>query len=304
MTRRSLQHGNSAMFPSGGIHNMTEGTLPTFYSNFLKDIPLLTREEEVKLSQDAISGIKNKSEKAINKLVESNIKLAIKIAMKDFAWFQDKEDIISEAVLGLRKAAEKYDSKYGARFSTYSSYYIRQHIFKYINRSSLIPMSSGMLLRHQRIQNAMKELSNEIGREATLEEVSDALGMDEKKVESILNYKISYVNLNSPFKDGDGENTLSDVIEDTNAIMPDKFAETASDIVEVDGYLQDLKERELFVIKKRFGFDGEEPMILEDIGRILNVTRERTRQIQEIALKKVRKNVEKKNALLKKSIDD
>ena len=150
----------------------------------------------------------------------------------------------------------------------------------------------------------MSELSNELGREATLEEVANALGMDGEKVESILNYKFSYVNLNSPFKDGDGDNTLSDIIEDTNAIMPDKFAETSSDIGEVDGYLQDLKERELFVIKKRFGFDGEEPMILEDIGGILNVTRERTRQIQEIALNKIRKNVEKKNASLKKSIDD
>lgn len=283
---------------------MNQNSIPIFYSNFLKNIPVLTRQEEINLSHDALNGTKKKSEKAINKLIESNIKLAIKIAMKDFGWFHEKEDLVSEAILGLRRAAEKYNSKFGAKFSTYASYFIRDRILRYINRSSLIPMSDGINLIHQKIQNIIKELSNKLGREPKLSEISDATGMDEDRIESILNFKFSYVNLDSPFKENDGEKTLSDIIEDTNAVAPDKIAEASSEIEELEGYLQDLKERELFVIKKRFGFDGEEPMILEDIGKILNVTRERIRQIQDIALKKIRKNAEKKNLFLKKSIDD
>ena len=281
-----------------------EAILPTFYSNFLKETTTLTRKEEIKLSQDVLNGTKAKAQKAINKFVESNIKFVIKIAMRDFAWFPDKDDIISEGIIGLRKAAERYDSKVGAKFSCYSVFYIKQHIMRCINKSSLVNMSNVMLSKHQKIQNAIKDLSGELGREATLEEVADVLGMDEEKVETILNYKLTYTQFDTPFNDMEGCNTLADTLKDENAIMPDKVAESNSDAGELDEYLKDLNPRELFVIKKRFGFDGEEPMILQDVGNILNVTRERTRQIQENALRKIKKNLKNRNKLLKKSIDD
>lgn len=279
-------------------------TLPIFYSNFLKDTTLLTRKEEIKLSQDVLNGTKEKAQIAINKFVESNIKFVVNIAMRDFAWFPDKEDIISEGIIGLRKAAERYDSKVGAKFSSYSVFYIKQHIMKYIEKSNLVPMSNEMSSRYRKIKNVAEDISSEIGREATLEEVADVLGMDEEKIESILNYKFSYMQFDTPFNDMEGGNTLADILKDENAIMPDKVAECNSDAKELGEYLKDLKARELFVIKKRFGFDGEEPMILQDVGNILNVTRERIRQIQDNALKKIKKNLKYRNKLLKKSIDD
>lgn len=292
------------MFLSGGMCKIMEATLPIFYSNFLERTPLLTRDEEIKLSQDALNGNKKQSEKAINKLVESNMKLVVKIAMRDFAWFPDKEDIISEGIIGLRKAAEKYDSKFGAKFSTYSAFYIKQYIMRYINKSSLVRMSNGMTQTYYRIQRIIDELANELGHEPSIEQIAEVVGMDRDRIESILNYKFSYTQFDTPFTDMEGSKTLSDILKDENAIEPDRFAESNSDAVEVDEYLKGLKPRELFIIKKRFGFDGEEPMILQDLGTILNITRERTRQIQEIALNKIRKNLKDRNKMLKKSIDE
>jgi len=93
-----------------------ETLLPAFYSNFMEKIPLLTREEEIKLSKDALGKCKEKAKKAVDKLVESNIRLVIKIVMDEFSWFKDKQDLVSEAILGLQRAATKYDSKFGAKF--------------------------------------------------------------------------------------------------------------------------------------------------------------------------------------------
>lgn len=281
-----------------------EATLPIFYSNFLQTTPLLTKEQESKLSNDVLNGTKTKAENAIKKLVESNLKLVVKIAMKDYSWFSEKEDIISEGVIGLRKAAEKFDSNFGARFSTYASFYVKHHIMKYMCKSSLIPMSNEMNKTYHRIQRIINDLSNELGYEPSLEEIAERFGSSVDRLESILNYKFSYTRIDAPLSEMDGIRTLSDILKDENAVSPDKFAEYNSDVVELDEYLKGLKPRELFIIKKRFGFDGDEPMILKDIGSILNITRERTRQIQEIALKKIKNNLKERNKLLKKRIDE
>jgi AraC-like DNA-binding protein len=151
-------------------------------------------------------------------------------------------------------------------------------------------MSTEMNKTYYRIQRIIDNLSNELGYEPSLEEVAERFGSSVDRLESILNYKFSYTKIDAPFDNIKGGKTLSDVLKDENAVSPDKFAEYNSDVVELDEYLKGLKPRELFIIKKRFGFDGDEPMILKDIGSILNITRERTRQIQEIALKKIKNN--------------
>ena len=281
-----------------------EATLPIFYSNFLQATPLLTKEQESKLSNDVLNGTKTKSENAVKKLVESNLKLVIKIAMRDYSWYSEKDDIISEGIIGLRRAAENYNSNFGARFSTYAAFYIKQKMMKYIGKSSLIPMSTEMNKTYYRIQRIIDDLSTELGYEPSLEEIAERFGSSVERLENILNYKFSYTKIDTPFDNIKGGKTLSDILKDENAVSPDKFAEYNSDVVELDEYLKGLKPRELFIIKKRFGFDGYEPMILQDIGNILNITRERTRQIQEIALKKIKKNLKERNKLLKKSVDE
>jgi len=281
-----------------------EATLPIFYSNFLQSTPLLTKEQECELSNDVLNGTKKKSENAVKKLVESNLKLVIKIAMKDYSWYSEKDDIISEGIVGLTRAAEKYDSNFGARFSTYAAFFIKQKMMKYIGKSSLIPMSTEMNKTYYRIQRIIDDLSTELGYTPSLEEVAERFGLNVERLENILNYKFSYTKIDTPFDNIKGGKTLSDILKDENAVSPDKFAEYNSDVVELDEYLKGLKPRELFIIKKRFGFDGYEPMILQDIGNILNITRERTRQIEEIALKKIKKNLKERNKLLKKSVDE
>jgi RNA polymerase primary sigma factor len=281
-----------------------EATLPTFYSNFLQATPLLTKEQECELSNDVLNGTKKKSENAVKKLVESNLRLVVKIAMRDYSWYSEKEDIISEGIIGLTRAAENYDSNYGARFSTYAAFYIKQKMMKYISKSSLIPMSTEMNKTYHRIQRIIDDISTELGYTPSLQEVAERFGSNVERLENILNYKFSYTKIDTPFDNIKGGKTLSDILKDENAVSPDKFAEYNSDVVELDEYLKGLKPRELFIIKKRFGFDGDEPMILQDIGNTLKITRERTRQIQEIALKKIKKNLKERNKLLKKSVDE
>ena len=275
-----------------------EALLPAFYSAFMERTPLLTREEENKLSKDILGKSELKKKKAIEKLVESNLRLVVKIAMSDFSWFADKQDIISEGMVGLQKAASKYDSSFGARFSTYAAFYIRQWIHSFISRSGLVHMTKHTATSYTSIQRIMQKLKEDTGREPTIEEIADSLGMKKERVEEILGFKFSYVPMDSPFHD-DENKTFADVLRDENAISPDMVAEQNSEFEQVPELLNVLNERETLLIKKRFGFDGEEPMILEDIGEIFKVTRERARQIQEIALNKIRKNLKNKNKQLK-----
>jgi RNA polymerase primary sigma factor len=177
-------------------------------------------------------------------------------------------------------------------------------MMKYIGKSSLIPMSTEMNKTYYRIQRIIDDLSTELGYTPSLQEVSERFGSNVERLENILNYKFSYTKIDTPFDNIKGGKTLSDILKDENAVSPDKFAEYNSDVVELDEYLKGLKPRELFIIKKRFGFDGDEPMILQDIGNILKITRERTRQIQEVALKKIKRNLKERNRLLKKSVDE
>ncbi len=266
-----------------------ETLLPAFYSNFMEKIPLLTREEEIKLSKDALGKCKEKAKKAVDRLVESNIRLVIKIVMDEFSWFKDKQDLVSEAILGLQRAATKYDSKFGAKFSTYSSYYIRQYIIAYINNYSIVPISRVVVTYNNKIEKAIKSIEDD-GREATIEEIAEETGIKKEKIEEIMGFKFSFMPLNAPLKYDEGEKrTILDVIADENAIKPDEEAERNNELEKARTFFDGLNSRETYILRKRFGFDGEEPMILNDIGKTLNITRERTRQLQEIAFKKIRK---------------
>lgn len=261
----------------------------------METIPLLTREEEKQLSKDVLGKSKIKKKKAIDKLVTSNIRLAIKIATRDFGWHEETDDIISEAVMGLQKAASKYDASFGAKFSSYAVWYIRQYIFTYINSSNLVPMSLRMKGIYHQIQRVANSLADELGYEPSKEEIADRVGIPLSRVEEVLGYKFSYMPLDSPFDtDDSGNRTLADMLEDENAILPNKQAEYNSNVKEVEWFFEGLQPREQFILKKRFGFGEEEPTTLEEIGKILKITRERTRQIQEIALNKIKKNLKKR----------
>ena len=275
----------------------SEALLPAFYSAFMERTPLLTKEDEKKLSKDVLGKSELKKKKAIEKLVESNLRLVVKIVMSDYSWFVEKQDIISEGMVGLQKAASRYDASYGAKFSTYAAFYINQWIKNYISKCGLVHMTRYTTSHYASIQRTIQRMTKEYGKEPTIEEIADDLGMKKERVQEVLGFKYSYVPMDNPLYD-DHTKTLADVLKDENAISPDMFAEQNSEFEQVPEFFDVLNERETFLIRKRFGFDGEEPMILEDIGDIFKVTRERARQIQEIALNKIRKKIKKKQSSL------
>ena len=254
------------------------------YNILISKNPILSPEEESILSNIILNGNNEEKNKAINKLISSNIRLAIKIVTNDFSWFRDQEDLISEAIIALQHAAKKYNSNLG-KFSTYAPFFIKARIIKYITNSQMIPMGSSTGQTYNKIQNILKKLNHE----PSDDELANLAGISKKRLRNILNYKYSFLPLDKP-SNIDSNIPLHDTIKDSNTIQPDQFAQNNSNINHINSFFSVLNDREQFILKKRFGFDGNEPMILEDIGSILNITRERTRQLQNRALQKIKEN--------------
>jgi len=274
---------------------MNQQNYSSFLSQTIADTPLLSKEQENRLSKDVLKSSKAKAQKAINTLVQSNIRLAIRIISDEYNWFNDKEDLLSEALLGLHKAASRYDSTHGTRFSTYASWYIRQHIIRYIKKHSLVPMSYSTNGTYYRIQKIATKLAQDLGYEPSPEELSEITGINVTRIEQLLSYNFSYIPLDTPIARDETVTTFADIIKDPAAIQPDEAAEYSIEQVEIEKFFEGLTPRQTLILKKRFGFQQEEPITLEEIGKILNITRERTRQIQEQALQKIRKNLKQKD---------
>jgi RNA polymerase sigma factor (sigma-70 family) len=268
----------------------------TYYSS-ISHIPLLTREQEQELGKAVHGKSKAKADKAINTLILSNLRLVAKIVSKDFPYFSDPEDLMSEGVIGLHRAATKFDPSFGAKFSTYAVWWIRQHIIAHIERASTIRLSNHTHEMMTRIRRVSEKLGAELGYEPTNEELSDATGLSVEMLEKYSGYKYSMIPIDSPAwsRDGEDGSTLADTLEDLDAIRPDAAADTSSTAKVVEELLPCLNSREKEILTYRFGLNGGEAMILEDIGKKYSVTRERIRQIQDGALKKLKKKLMKKS---------
>lgn len=262
------------------------------YFRDISNIPLLTREQEHALSKDIRGKNKAKAQEAINTLVASNLRLAAKIAEEN-KFFNDRDDLMSEATLGLYHAAKKYDARQGSRFISYAAHWIRQYIRKYVRENiAIIPLTSHTRAKIFKIQEIMDNMREELGREPMLEEVAEATGIDVERIEKALNYRLSFVPLDSPaYKDTEGDCTLSDIIADPNAIKPDDAAQSDMDKHQASDLLDCLNEREKDILINRYGFYGNDVITLEEIGKQLKVSRERIRQLQNNALKKLKKKL-------------
>jgi RNA polymerase sigma factor (sigma-70 family) len=267
------------------------------YYSTISDIPLLTKEQEQELGRAVHGKSKAKAAKAINTLILSNLRLVAKIVSKDFGYFSDQEDLMSEGTIGLHRAATKFDPSFGAKFSTYAVWWIRQHIIAHIERSTTIRLSNHTHEMMSKIRRVSERLGAELGYEPTNEELSEVTGLSVEMLEKYSGYKYSMIPIDSPSwsKDGEAGSTLADTLEDTHAVRPDNAAELSNDAREIQSFLPILNKREQHIITHRFGLDGGDAMILEDIGRGLSITRERVRQIQEGALKKLKKKMMEKS---------
>lgn len=254
------------------------------YLKEIGNIPLLTAEEEVFLAQRVEKG----DEMARSQLIEANLRLVVSIAKKYVGRGMSFLDLIQEGNLGLIKAVEKFDYKKGNKFSTYSTWWIRQAITRGIaDTAKTIRVPVHMVETINKTLRASRELLQELGREPTHEEIAKKMNLSVEKVTEILKTSRDPVSLDTPIGEEE-DSQLGDFIEDESMMSPVESASFSMLKEELEDAMEALTDREKNVIKLRFGLDDGRTRTLEEVGREFNVTRERIRQIEAKALRKLR----------------
>lgn len=254
---------------------------------YLKEIgriPLLKREEEISLAQGVDRGDKS----AKDRLTKSNLRLVVSIAKKYMGRGMSFLDLIQEGNKGLIRAVEKYDWTKGFKFSTYATWWIRQAITRAIaDQARTIRIPVHMVETINKLIRTQRKLMQDLGREPTDEEVAEELGTDPDKVREILKIAQKTTSLETPIGD-DEDSLLGDFIPDERQATP--YEATSKQLMHenLEEALGSLTERESKVLRMRFGLDGSKPLTLEEVGKVFGVTRERIRQIESKALRKLR----------------
>ena len=264
-------------------HTYEEGSL----DQYLRDIsvyPLITREMEVELAQK----IRCDDQEALDTLVRSNLRFVVSVAKKYQNQGVSLSDLINEGNLGLIRAAHKFDETKGIKFISYAVWWIRQAILQALAEQSRIvrvPLNRAGTLH--RIGKRASALLQELGREATHAEIANGTDLTEEEVAKTMAISQIHLSLDAPMTPGE-DNRLLDYLPDTSNQTPDEetFDKALTESIQLA--LAGLKEREAKILKLYFGLDGAEPMTLEQIGAVLNITRERVRQIKEKALSRLR----------------
>lgn len=254
------------------------------YLKEIGSIPLLTPEEESDLARRKSEG----DVEAGRRLVEANLRLVVSIAKRYTGRGMSFLDLVQEGNLGLMKAVEKFDYAKGYRLSTYATWWVKQSITRSLaDQSRTIRLPVHMVEAVNKIRRAQRSLSVKLGREPSMEEVAEEVNMSEKRVTELIQASGDTVSLETPVGDEEGSNLGDFVADDTYASTEDK-AESFLLREEIDSMLQGLNPRERDVIILRFGLETGHPLTLEEVGKRFNVTRERIRQIETAALRKLR----------------
>lgn len=254
------------------------------YLREIGKVPLLDAEEEIELAKRFEKGEK----KAKDKLTESNLRLVVSIAKKYIGRGLSLLDLIQEGNQGLIRAVEKYDWRKGYKFSTYATWWIRQAITRAIaDQARTIRIPVHMVETINKLYRTSRRLMQELGREPTPEEIGEELELEPDRVREIFKIAQETTSLEAPVGE-DKESFLGDFIPDESQLSPVDQASKQLLKDHLDEVLATLSEREAKVLKLRFGLEGNKQMTLEEVGKVFGVTRERIRQIEAKALRKLK----------------
>ena len=255
------------------------------YLQEIAKTPLLTIAEEVTLARR----IRRGDQAARDHMIKANLRLVVKIAMdyKDFGL--PLLDLISEGNIGLIKAVVRFDPRKGGKLSTYAAWWIKQSIKRALaNQSKTIRLPVHLVDKISKMRRATMKLADEFGREPTDEEVAMELNIPVNKVAHLKSVSIRPTSLDAPIgEDGDSA-TFGDIVRDENAISPFENLREHNLKSDLSGMIDSLDKREADILRMRYGLDGHDELTLDEVGKKFKVTRERVRQLQYLALKKIR----------------
>lgn len=254
------------------------------YMREMGQFSMLSADEEIKLANRIAEG----DQSAKNELVEANLRLVVSLARHYQGCGLSYQDLIQEGNIGLIKAAEKFDVSKGFRFSTYASWWIKQALSRAIaDQSRTIRIPVHMTENINKFKKTERELLSQLNREPKIKEIADEMGISEKQAKEIQSYIVEPTSLDIQVGDDD-DTTIGSFIEDTHFINPESayIKESNGDVV--NAVLDTLSDREANILRLRFGIGGKKAMTLEEVGKEYGLTRERIRQIEAKALRKLR----------------
>jgi RNA polymerase primary sigma factor len=260
------------------------------YLREIGQIALLTPQQEIELA----AKIKKGDSKARSLMIRANLRLVVKIAHDYANLGLPLLDLISEGNIGLMKAVERFDPAKGGKLSTYAAWWIKQSIKRALaNQSKTIRLPVHLVDKISKMRRVSLQMSEELGREPTDDELAEEIGLSSGKVSQLKTVAIRPASLDAPISDDDSTE-FGEIVGDDEAMTPFEMLRDKNLHSEVGDLLDVLDARERKIIDARFGLNGGKPRTLEEVGKKFGVTRERIRQLQNIALLKLRRALQKK----------